>query len=238
MAKLLVSLMPPEGRRYVEPFAGRANVYWSAATELDFTQWHLNDIRTIPWIEAIRYHGHDLRVPRMTRAEYLKRWADSKQGCPYATMLAPYLTFAGAGYGAGGFKGNRKIALTASGFQQSIRMAQNILRATSPTLTALDYREVLQDLGEDDFVYLDPPYLDAEVGKAYQPGDLDHRELVDILAKASYRWMLSEYDHPMYREAFGEPILKQETETRHGKPRYECVWVSKLQPRPPGMGAR
>lgn len=227
MAKLLVSLMPTEGRRYVEPFVGRGNVFWTAATELDFQGWHLNDIRTIPWLTAIRDHGHDLRVPRMTRTEYLKRWADSKQGCPYALMLSPYLTFSGAGYGAAGFKGNRKVALTASGFQQSIRMAQNIMRATSPTLTALDYKDVLQDLGEDDFCYIDPPYMDAEVGKAYQPGDLDHRELVDILVRAKYRWMLSEYDHPMYIEAFGEPILKQDTETRHGRARIECVWTSK-----------
>jgi site-specific DNA-adenine methylase len=227
MAKLLVSLMPTTGRRYVEPFVGRANVYWTAATELDFHEWHLNDIRTIPWLTAIRDHGHDLRVPRMTRAEYLKRWADSKQGCPYAAMLSPYLTFSGSGYGAGGYKGNRKIALTASGFQQSIRMAQNIMRATSPTLTALDYKEVLQDLGEEDLCYIDPPYIDAEVGKAYTPGDLDYREMVDILVKARFRWMLSEYDHPIYREALGAPIIKQETETRHGKTRYECVWVSR-----------
>ena len=86
---------------------------------------------------------------------------------------------------------------------------------------------MLKDLGEDDFCYIDPPYIDAEVGKAYQPGDLDHREMVEILVRAKFRWMLSEYDHPLYREAFGEPILQQETETRHGKPRYECVWVSR-----------
>jgi site-specific DNA-adenine methylase len=225
MAKMLVSMMPTEGRRYVEPFAGRGNVFWTAAGELDFQEWHLNDIRTVPWFNAILDHGHELKVPRCTRMEYFKRWSDYKNGCPYANMLAPFMTFSGAGYGAGGFRSNRKGGSTASGYQQSVRMAQHIMRATEPTLTSVDYRQTLDGLGPDSFVYLDPPYLDADV-TAYKPSDIDHREMVDLLLQAKFRWMLSEYDNPIYREAFGAPVLKQAAETRHGKPRFECVWAS------------
>jgi site-specific DNA-adenine methylase len=226
MAKLLVSMMPTEGRRYVEPFAGRGNVFWRAAMELNFSEWHLNDLRTCPWLTAIRDHGHELRVPRCTLAEYLKRWADYKRGCPYACLLAPFLTFSGEGYGAGGYRSNRNGGSTAGGYQQSIRMAQHIMRATEPMLTALDYKQTLDGLGQHDFAYVDPPYRDGAV-TSYGPDDLNHRQLVDILVKAPFRWMLSEYDQPLYREAFGAPILKQAAETRHGKTRMECVWTSK-----------
>lgn len=227
MAKLLVSLMPQSGRRYVEPFAGRANVFWVAAAELNFEQWQLNDIRTAPWFAAIREHGHELRVPRCTRAEYYRRWADFKTGCPYACLLAPFLTFSGGGYGAGGFRSNKKGGSTAAGYQQSIHMAQHIMRAVDPKVTAWDYIKTLAGLGKDDFVFLDPPYMNADVGSAYQPSDINHREMVDLLLKAKFRWMLSEYDQPLYREAFGEPIVQQAAATRHGKPTVECVWTSR-----------
>jgi hypothetical protein len=90
LARTLVDLMPPSGRRYVEPFAGRGNVFW-VASELDYQEWHINDIRTASWFEAIRDHGHDLKVPQCTRMEYYKRWAAYKNGCPYANMLEPLI---------------------------------------------------------------------------------------------------------------------------------------------------
>jgi site-specific DNA-adenine methylase len=225
MAKLLVSMMPRSGRRYVEPFGGRGNVFWIAATELDFQEWHINDIRTAPWFAAIRAQGNDLIVPSNTRMEYLERWAAYKQGCPYATMLEPFLTYSGAGFGAGGYRSNEKGGSGSSGFRQSIRMAHHIMQAVNPLVTDRDYKHVLDGLGADDFVYLDPPYLDSRV-TAYGPEDLDHTEMVSLLLTAKCRWMLSEYDQPIYRKAFGAPILKQPATTRHGKSRQECVWTS------------
>ena len=230
MARTLVDLMPQSGRRYAEPFCGRANVFWLAATELGYSEWHLNDLRTASWLEAIRDHGHELRVPQCTRMEYYRRWADDKRGCPYASMLAPYMTFSGAGYGAGGYRSNKKGGSTAKGYEQSIKMAQHILHATDARITALPWQEVLADLGPDDTAYIDPPYIDCDVS-AYRPDDISHRDLVDHLLVAPYRWLLSEYDQPIYREAFGEPLLRQKAATRHGIPRIECVWGS-LHPQP------
>lgn len=194
MASMLTEMMPQTGRRYVEPFAGRGNVFWRAAHELDYQEWHINDIRTAPWYEAIRDLGHELQVPKSNRMEYLKRWANYKQGCPYAMMLEPFLTYSGGGYGMGGFGGNKRMAATTpSGYQQSIRMAQYILKATDAKVTGLDWKQAVKVLGADDFVYLDPPYYDCDV-RTYGPDDLDFDELVEELRNAPYRWMLSEYD--------------------------------------------
>ena len=38
LRKWLVSMMPREGRRYIEPFAGRGNVFWLAACALRFRE--------------------------------------------------------------------------------------------------------------------------------------------------------------------------------------------------------
>jgi hypothetical protein len=223
MAKTIVAMAPPSGRLYVEPFAGRANVFWRAAGELAYKKWHLNDIRTAPWLESIRDHGHELVVPTCTRMEHDKRWADYKRGCPYARMLEPFLTYSGAGFGSGGFRSNKNGGSTQGGFQQSIHLAQRILHATGATITSIDWKEALAGLGADDFVYFDPPYLNCNV-TAYRPSDLDHEELVQHLLEAPYRWILSEYDQPLYRNAFGAPCLQPKATTRHGAPRVECLW--------------
>jgi len=224
MAKLLVSLMPPTGGRYLEPFAGRGNVFWVASVELDYREWHINDIRTAPFFKAIQTHGLELVVPPNTRMEYLERWAAYKTECPYAIMLEPFLTYSGGGFGKGGFRTNEKGGAESSGFQQSIRMAHHILNAVTPRVTAVDWVQTVKELGPDDFAYFDPPYLDAHV-TAYSASDLDHRQMVAILREAKYRWLLSEYDHPLYREAFGVP-LQFPAANRHGKPRTECVWAN------------
>ena len=223
MAKTIVALAPHSGRLYIEPFAGRGNVFWKAAGVLDYKEWQLNDIRTADWFESIRDHGHELVVPPCTRMEYNKRLADSKNGCPYARMLEPFFTYSGAGFGSGSFRSNKYGGSTQGGFQQSIQMAQHILHAKGATITSVDWKEALAGLGADDFAYFDPPYLDCNV-TAYRPSDLDHEELVQHLLEAPYRWILSEYDQPLYRNAFGAPCLQPKATTRHGAPRVECLW--------------
>jgi hypothetical protein len=54
MAMTIVALAPYSGRLYIEPFAGRGNVFWKAAGVLNYKEWQLNDIRTADWFESIR----------------------------------------------------------------------------------------------------------------------------------------------------------------------------------------
>lgn len=72
----------------------------------------------------------------------------------------------------------------------------------------MGYREVLQQCGPGDIVYIDGPYKNSDV-KAYKQTDIDHAEMVDILLRANFRWVLSEYEdrggHGLYR-ILGEPI--------------------------------
>jgi site-specific DNA-adenine methylase len=82
----------------------------------------------------------------------------------------------------------------------------------------------------------DPPYLDNCDVRAYTADMLDHREMVELLKAAKFRWLLSEYKHPLYLKAFGKPTLEIEKQkiiksnsAGRGKVSHravECLWRS------------
>jgi hypothetical protein len=83
----------------VEPFAGRGNVFWAAASsQLGFQQWALNDIRTAPFFETVRDIGDTVEVPEKSCVEYSRQREAFRRGDPKAILLEPYFTFSGDGY--------------------------------------------------------------------------------------------------------------------------------------------
>jgi site-specific DNA-adenine methylase len=229
LAKTLVSFMPRSGGTYAEPFAGRANVFWLAATTLQFSNWWLNDLRTGAFLDAIISHGSTLEVPEHTRQEFERQKIARHTGDPTAILLEPYLSYSGAGYAAS-YRPTKGAPLRHH-YQNTLRRANQILIQTQATITSLDWKLVVAELNDDDFAYLDPPYAAAKV-HGYAPDDIDHKEMVEILKNARFRWLLSEYYQPIYVEAFGLPFWTKDmqlcsTNFRHdgGKEkRIECLW--------------
>jgi DNA adenine methylase len=231
LSKKIVAEMPRSGDNYVEPFAGRGNVSFAALTTLQYESWQLNDIRMAPFFNAIVSHGNTIEVPEHTFEEFLSQKQAAVTGDPIALLLAPYLTYSGSGYGAG-YRSAKGSPLRHH-YETTLRRAHQILGLTQPLITNVDWEKTVADLGENDFVYLDPPYLGAIV-HGYGPKDLDHLEMIAILQAAKFRWLLSEYDQPLYRESFGEPFWRKDVQLRstnfrkdetHGKARrIECMW--------------
>ena len=225
----IVSFMPKVGGTYAEPFAGRANVFWKAATTLQFSQWHLNDPRTAPFLCAIISHGNTINVPEHTRENFERYKVLDKAGDPVATLLIPYFTYNGAGFDA--CYRSAKGSPTQAGYERSLRSGYSILIQTQAKITAGDWKTVHSELKQGDFALYDPPYLGAKV-HGYGADDIDHVEMIDALKHAPYRWILCEYYHPLYVEAFGEPFWRKDvqlcsTNFRHdcGKSRrVECLW--------------
>jgi site-specific DNA-adenine methylase len=225
----IVNYMPKVGGTYAEPFAGRAATFWLAATTLQFSKWWLNDIRTAAFFRAIISHGNTIHVPEHTREEFERQKAARHTGDPIAILLEPYLSYSGAGYAAS-YRPTKGAPLRHH-YQNTLRCAHQIMLQTQPTITNLDWKLVVAELNDDDFAYLDPPYVAAKV-HGYGPGDIDHIEMVSILKKARFRWLLSEYYQPIYVEAFGEPFWTKgmqlcATNFRHDggkKKRVECLW--------------
>lgn len=225
LASTIVSYFPTCGTTYVEPFAGRGNTFWVAASTLDYSIWWLNDIRTTPFFKAILAAGDTVTIPERTRAQYDLCKRAAGEGDPTAIIAEPFLTHSGRGYlysgarGTGGGPGQL-------GYQSTIRQCHRILHATSPRITALDWSEVVKGMGSEDFAYFDSPYIDANVG-CYSATDLNHEEMVRVLEDAPFRWVLSEYEHPLYVSRLGHPFFRTKVRrmaTVEQEDAEECLW--------------
>jgi len=236
LAKQIISFLPCEGRTYVEPFCGRANLFWEAAEQgLKFRKWWLNDIATASFLEAIRTHGHTIKIPPRSRVEFEKQRELFKCGDPIAALLAPHLSFSGGLYesgckgGSGG--GNDGGGVSSTGYQRTLRECHKILSRVRPKITALDWRKLgLEKLTEDDVVMLDPPYPLART-KAYSDDNIDYEKLIDVLLKAKFKWLLCGYLHPLLHR-LGKPIWARDVELlcvrmKSGpEGRTECLWAN------------
>src|SRR6266566_9152004 len=94
LARTIVSFLPKRGRTFVEPFAGKGNIFWTAASQgLKYRDWWLNDIATSRFFHAIKQAGHKLKVPTRSRTEYERQREASISGDLTAILLDPYLSF-------------------------------------------------------------------------------------------------------------------------------------------------
>jgi DNA adenine methylase len=74
-------------------------------------------------------------------------------------------------------------------------------------ITNLDYREVIQAVGTDVFVFLDPPYFSATKSKLYgKKGDLhvgfNHAEFALEMQQCPHRWLITYDDCAEIRNGF------------------------------------
>jgi hypothetical protein len=103
----------------------------------------------------------------------------------------------------------------------------------NPALPLCIIGKFYSNVGRMTWCIFDPPYKNCNV-KAYRESDIDHREMVDILLRAKFRWVLSEYedkgDHGLYR-VLGEPIrIRRRKCMENANHRWtreyvtECLW--------------
>ncbi len=220
LRKWLVSKMPFGGRWYVEPFAGRANVFWLASHVLGFQSWHLNDPETERWLEAVQVADLRSVPPRLTKAlvrMYWQRARDHRAVDDVAVLLEPLTHWAG-----GAPESNPRAHLKPlSEFLRRVRQARQIIASMAPRITGWNWRDCnLCSLCNDDFVYLDPPYLNARI--IYYENKVDHEALLKYLADAPHLWMISGYPSDLYSNYLGTPVA-----TKH-VPRIACRTTSVL----------
>lgn len=226
LAPTLVSFMPEQGGMFLDMFAGRGNVFWAAAINRRFKRWTVNDIATARFFKAIWDHGASMSVPIRTREEFVRQRDRFGSGDPTAILLEPYLTYSGGGYRNGGFGGARSAS--AKGYQTTLRRCSEILRSTRATILARDWHDLpLTRLGADDFAFIDPPYLGADV-RAYSSSQFDYPGLVRALVRAKFRWLLTEYRQPIYEKCLGAPFYERHVQLAcdnlRTRTRVECCW--------------
>jgi site-specific DNA-adenine methylase len=215
----ILRLLPPRGQRYVEPFAGRANVFWAVATKLEYQEFWLNDLLTFPFLDGLKisslYAIPDWKDPtvfeRMRERNRRKVLADGRkfpERYPPAPLLESYLTFNGGTYEDASRRSEKGKGKTQTGFDRDVRNAYAIINKTRPHLTRLDYTVVLAECGSEDVVFLDPPYYENCDVRGYKDDMLNHHQMIDLLLNARFRWVLSEYPDEIYVRAFGKPLIE------------------------------
>ncbi len=221
--------MPRFGRMYVEACAGKGNVFWAAAKFLNFEKWWINDLQTAPFFEALKDIGATIVVPSFTDEEYEKQKLAFSEGGRQALLLEPYFSFSGFGFRFSGRKGHREHPTKPDGYQKTLRSCHETLRRTNVRISGLDFKYMnLEELGKDDFVYFDLPYLSGNV-KTYSPETVDFAYLFRLLESAKFKWLLSEYPESVYFEHFGDPFFVKDVRllcSVNGEKtvRTECLW--------------
>lgn len=226
LARRIAGMLPFSGKRYVEPFVGRGNVYFAVAQLLDYEQFWLNDLKTHEFLESVWHLRSPFQIPEITRESYEKYKQTSRNVAVVRAALAEeppdsrwrnmmclslsaifeqLLCYSGGTYYNGSRGKNAHLTFNRQGFEKRIRLARQVMERTQPRITSLHYRDVLAECGEGDVVYLDPPYIGCDVD-VYSDKTIDPAEIVAILKRAKFKWILSEYEQPIYVNAFGEPI--------------------------------
>jgi hypothetical protein len=236
----IVQRSPRKGRKFVDVFGGRGNVTFRAIHEgLDYEEWVLNDTLTAPFFRAIRDHGDKFISPENTQEEYDRCAQLAKRGDPYALLMEPFLCFNGGTYETNGRRGKGGGRRTAESHTKNIRLACQFLREKNVKITALDWLNCLEaeQLGSDDCVAVDAPYIGCNVGP-YDAESISPTELIEYLQNAPFNGVLCEYCQPLYVAAFGEPAFKKEVQLRSTDvnktraKRTECIWVHEAKTGP------
>jgi hypothetical protein len=139
----IVSYMPKSGNTYAEPFAGRANGFWKAATTLQLSNWWLNDLRTSEFFHALLSHGNTIHVPEHTRNEFELCKVGYKSGDPTSILLIPYFTYNGAGFDA--CYRSAKGSPTQAGYEPACEVVTPSLSRRKPRLPAMIGRRFIQN---------------------------------------------------------------------------------------------
>lgn len=217
--------MPKSGGLYLEPFAGRGNVFFRAGACLAFGGWHLNDLQTASFFEALVRTKGRISVPKRSRAVFeqvRQRPRDDRY-----LLLEPYLTRNGAGYGRSGLAGVK--GCQAQTYRERLGVAADLLIAKDVVITGLDWYKLPFDaLTPNDFVYFDPPYLGASV-RAYSDETVNHCGILNVLSRAKFKWMFSEYSRKLYTDALGKPFCTIKVQLAcngNSEQRTECVWTN------------
>jgi site-specific DNA-adenine methylase len=230
----IVEYIPKIGRKFVDVFGGRGNVTFRAIAEgLDYREWVLNDILTARFFRSIRDHGDKFKATEKSHEQY-ERYAElAKHGDPDALLMEPFLCFNGGTYEANKLKGKGGGRRTPESYTNIVRLACQSLRDKNVKISALDWLDCLraEQLGPDDFVMVDAPYIGCNVG-AYTAESICPTELIEYLQKAPFPWVFTEYEQPIYVKAFGQPAYKKEVQLRScdvqktKESRTECIWTN------------
>jgi DNA adenine methylase len=210
---------------YCEPFFGGGAVCFRLLETVGFaikTVW-INDIDpgiyAIWWSvvnqpERFRELVHAFKPTREAFSRFKQELTNgTKLSLPQLALekLAIHqMSYSGLGTMAGGPMSAIDSRWSTDWIDRNIEKARRLLAGKHLLVTKLDYRELLQDIDESTFLFLDPPYYEkGEVLYQYHFTKHDHEELRSMLEKAEFPWLLTYDDHSEIRRMYGSCTIRE-----------------------------
>jgi len=219
-----VDHFPDKGDVYLEPFAGKGNVYFWARQRLQFERWILNDI-DINFFNALQRADFD-QLPHKVEKEDFYFWKNTNNDI--ATLIEPRITFGGKGYRFG-YNGDcgTHVGYRSSNFKPICEQARQLLKDVQ--ITKLHWEDSVA-ASNPSFAYLDPPYYGTTA--AYE--NIDHNRLVTVLNAANFAWALSGYRNDLYdarlefrcRFEYERNSEIKSSNSRSRESVIECLWTN------------
>lgn len=234
---LIVQHSPKQFAEFREPFLGGGSVFLRFRQLHPHARFWINDLNSE--LYAFWKQAQDNVTLLMEEVSRVKRdtedgealfyeWRDADT-TPMTTLqravrffVLNRISFSGTvesgGYSKAAFAGR----FTWSAIER-LQPLQRLLEGVR--LTNDDYSAMLHEVGENVFIFLDPPYYSATSSKLYgRKGDLhtgfDHTRFVQELKTSPHSWLITYDDSPTIREnfAFAEQI---EWELQYGMNNYK-----------------
>lgn len=198
-APWLTTKFPSEFRRWIEPFAGRGNVFYRVHTSgLRFESARLNDIGTHEFLRALRDYSGDWSFvdPEPIDKEVHRRWRDSPTS-QERSLAESYVARFGDTYACGPNTTCHRNRHSRTHTIKRMRTAGEILRERQTEVTGLDWAEFLEGVRpeREDLVYLDPPY---NVKQTVHYAGIDHEKFLKVCQGLPSWVFISGYSSPLY----------------------------------------
>ena len=214
----LISTLIPQFDEFREPFVGGGSVFVYLKQRFSTKKFWINDIyknlfhfwreckdnpdKLIHQIWAWKkefQNGKELHrylINNIDEFDNLKKAA--------AFFVFNRITFSGTTESGGFSNGAFEKRFTES----SIKRTKQLSAILSNTLiTNYDYQKVVEENGENVFIFLDPPYYSATKSALYgKNGDLhkkfDHNRFADVMKNIRHKWLITYDDSPYTRKLF------------------------------------
>ncbi len=221
----IISSLIPDYSEFREPFVGGGSVFIHQKQLHPNSKFWINDLYQplyIFWKQAQKNMDSLIKKIHFFKNEfengkelfqYLKTNYDSFDDLEKSAAFFIFnrITFSGTtdsgGYSEGAFKGR----FTNSSIE---RLNQIKSLISDITITNIDYQQVVEEKGENVFIFLDPPYYSATKSALYgKNGDLhkgfDHIRFAETMRKCNHKWLITYDDSEYIRDLFSFAIIKK-----------------------------